>query len=376
MRERPRLRPCLAAPADACPISVTCARGRRSCRSRLPHTVPPGETLWSIAAANNFTTQTIAAFNGLSVDFPGLHGQDDPDTDRGRGRAALASAATASGPPTPSSGNRRSPRNGLAPPAADNGLPRRACVRPRRSSRPPARPRPASSSDLAHLLPFLPVGPGLPGVERGRRLGRDAPGGRCGLYGIDLYPGGPFSAYRSYAQQLYLYNLYLSGQGSLAAAAGDLLPRVWLRARPRRPVDASRGRPDRGQLRLGEDRGARRVVARQLRRARRQARRLRAQPTPAGTSSSRTWTRGRIRSTSLRIEIAGAEVLGRLGAAGDPVGEALARRAALVARRHVAGQEAVARADPRDRLERLRSRSRSGAGRARRRRSRRIPPRA
>ena len=39
-------------------------------------------------------------------------------------------------------------------------------------------------------------------------------------YGIDLYPGGPLSAYRSYGQQLYLYNLYLSGQGGLAAVPG------------------------------------------------------------------------------------------------------------------------------------------------------------
>src|ERR1700712_4207684 len=31
----------------------------------LPHTVQPGETLWSIAAANNLTTRTVAAFNGL-----------------------------------------------------------------------------------------------------------------------------------------------------------------------------------------------------------------------------------------------------------------------------------------------------------------------
>src|SRR3954451_12587370 len=30
------------------------------------HTVQPGETLWSIAAANNLTTRTVAAFNGLS----------------------------------------------------------------------------------------------------------------------------------------------------------------------------------------------------------------------------------------------------------------------------------------------------------------------
>jgi len=40
------------------------------------------------------------------------------------------------------------------------------------------------------------------------------------LYGVDLYPDGTLSGYRSYAQQLYLYNLYLSGQGSLAAVPG------------------------------------------------------------------------------------------------------------------------------------------------------------
>jgi soluble lytic murein transglycosylase-like protein len=34
----------------------------------VSHTVQPGETLWSIAAANNLTTRTVAAFNGLSED--------------------------------------------------------------------------------------------------------------------------------------------------------------------------------------------------------------------------------------------------------------------------------------------------------------------
>src|SRR4051812_24255599 len=31
----------------------------------VPHVVQPGETLWSIAAANNFTTRSFAAANGL-----------------------------------------------------------------------------------------------------------------------------------------------------------------------------------------------------------------------------------------------------------------------------------------------------------------------
>ena len=46
-------------------------------------------------------------------------------------------------------------------------------------------------------------------------------------------------------------------------------------------------------------------------------------------------------------------MLGRLGAAGDAVGEALLGRAALVAGGDVAGQEGVAGADRGDRLQRL-----------------------
>jgi soluble lytic murein transglycosylase-like protein len=34
----------------------------------VPHTVQPGETLWSIAAANNLHTNALAAFNGLAPD--------------------------------------------------------------------------------------------------------------------------------------------------------------------------------------------------------------------------------------------------------------------------------------------------------------------
>jgi N-acetylmuramoyl-L-alanine amidase len=34
----------------------------------MPHTVAPGETLWSIAAANNLHTNALAVYNGLSPD--------------------------------------------------------------------------------------------------------------------------------------------------------------------------------------------------------------------------------------------------------------------------------------------------------------------
>jgi LAS superfamily LD-carboxypeptidase LdcB len=39
-------------------------------------------------------------------------------------------------------------------------------------------------------------------------------------YGVDLYPSGTLSAYRSYDQQSYLYDLFLSGQGAPADPPG------------------------------------------------------------------------------------------------------------------------------------------------------------
>ena len=50
----------------ATPIVLLLAAAPAS--AAVPHTVQPGETLWSIAAANNLTTRTVAAFNGLSED--------------------------------------------------------------------------------------------------------------------------------------------------------------------------------------------------------------------------------------------------------------------------------------------------------------------
>src|SRR3954452_2485937 len=40
----------------------------------VPHVVQPGETLWTIASANNFTTRAFAAANGLSESSPVIAG--------------------------------------------------------------------------------------------------------------------------------------------------------------------------------------------------------------------------------------------------------------------------------------------------------------
>ena len=52
----------------------------------------PGETLWSIAAANNFTTQTIAAYNGLSVDTQVYTGETIEIPTEAEAAASLASS--------------------------------------------------------------------------------------------------------------------------------------------------------------------------------------------------------------------------------------------------------------------------------------------
>jgi len=40
------------------------------------------------------------------------------------------------------------------------------------------------------------------------------------VYGIDIYPGGPLSAYRTYEQQAQLYQAFLAGSGAPANPPG------------------------------------------------------------------------------------------------------------------------------------------------------------
>jgi murein DD-endopeptidase MepM/ murein hydrolase activator NlpD len=152
----------------------------------VPHTVQPGESLSSVAAANGISAETLAADNGLGSDAQLLAGQtiDVP--------SASPSTATTSLGATGTSGT-----VGAAPPPA-----------------------------ASHPYWTAPVYcPSCPGGEA--YLASNAAASwnamrqeSLRLFGIDLYPAGPYSAYRSYGQQLYLYELYQAGQGNLAAAPG------------------------------------------------------------------------------------------------------------------------------------------------------------
>jgi N-acetylmuramoyl-L-alanine amidase len=66
----------------------------------VPHTVQPGDTLWSIAAANNLTTRTVAAYNGLSEDAQVVLGSTINVPTTVEGYAALQQAGLVPADPT------------------------------------------------------------------------------------------------------------------------------------------------------------------------------------------------------------------------------------------------------------------------------------
>jgi LysM repeat protein len=90
----------------------------------VPHTVQPGESLWSIAAANNFTTASVAAYNGLSPDALVVVGQTIQVPTEAEGAAALASApSTTTSTTTSTAGSHTvTPGETLSGIAAANGV--------------------------------------------------------------------------------------------------------------------------------------------------------------------------------------------------------------------------------------------------------------
>src|SRR3954462_13286182 len=76
----------------------------------VPHVVAPGKTLWSIAAANNFTTRSLAAANGLSETSPVVRGSTIQIPSVVEGAAALQKAGIAGAPAPPGPGATAAPK--------------------------------------------------------------------------------------------------------------------------------------------------------------------------------------------------------------------------------------------------------------------------
>jgi soluble lytic murein transglycosylase-like protein len=85
--------------ATAFAVSLTfIGPGLAPATAAVPHTVQPGETLWSIAAANNFTTRTIAAYNGLAEDSALVAGSTIQIPSESEGASALGTSGNGTAP--------------------------------------------------------------------------------------------------------------------------------------------------------------------------------------------------------------------------------------------------------------------------------------
>ena len=80
-----------------------------SAQAAVPHTVQPGETLWSIAASNNLTTRTVAAFNGLSENAQVVLGSTIMVPSTVEGYASLQQAGLVSADPAQAAAPSASP---------------------------------------------------------------------------------------------------------------------------------------------------------------------------------------------------------------------------------------------------------------------------
>jgi LysM repeat protein len=137
----------------------------------MQHTVLPGESLWSISTANGLTVGTLAAYNGLAEDAGLIAGTTINVPTLGVDVAANPAAATTAVP-----------------------APGMSAV-------------PSPYGDL-YLTPAA--------AESWNAMRAEA----LSVYGVDLYPGGPASAFRTYAQQAELYQAFLAGYGAPANPPG------------------------------------------------------------------------------------------------------------------------------------------------------------
>ncbi len=69
--------------------------------AEVPHTVQPGETLWSIAASSNFTTRALAAANGLPEDAQVVAGTTLLIPSEAEAAAAMGAAPVTPAPAAP-----------------------------------------------------------------------------------------------------------------------------------------------------------------------------------------------------------------------------------------------------------------------------------
>ena len=167
-------------------LAVVLAAALGPATPAFAHTIQPGESFWSIAVANGVSPDQLAAANGRALTSTILPGETlyvpaaaPGTTTYGASYGATATTATAS---SSSAGTATASSAGMVPVSGPDGT---AYLAPSAAQNLQA----LRQQSLQHL-------------------------------GVDVYPAGPLSGYRTYAEQAELYRLYLAGEGPLAAPPG------------------------------------------------------------------------------------------------------------------------------------------------------------
>ncbi|MCB0864419.1 MAG: LysM peptidoglycan-binding domain-containing protein [Solirubrobacterales bacterium] len=156
----------------------------------MTHTVVDGETLSGIAAANGLSTETLASWNGISSDTLLISGTTLSVPSLAETGAAGATTATdpAAATTTDPATTTTTTTTGIAPASWLGSIP-------------------SPWGDL-----YLDAGAAAAWNAMRQQALSD--------YGVDLYPAGPLSAYRTSTQQGEMYELFLSGAGAPANPPG------------------------------------------------------------------------------------------------------------------------------------------------------------
>ncbi len=170
-------------------------------QATAPHLVQPGETLWSIATANNLTTRTVAVYNGLPEDAMLIEGTTVYVPTVAEGAASLASGTAAVSPPPIAGGGGTTTTSTSS--TASTGTDSLETIVPA-----PGMGHVPSPWGELHLTPAA--------ADAWNAMRAEA----LSVYGVDIYPGGPVSAYRTYEQQAQLYAAFLAGVGAPANPPG------------------------------------------------------------------------------------------------------------------------------------------------------------
>jgi len=225
----PRRDPLAKFPRIAVGFSALLAAGLVTAPAALAsttHVVQPSETLSGIAAANGLTTESLAAWNGLAADHLVISGSSiivPTVEEAGTGSAASSDGSVSVGNHVVADGETLgsiAAANAVSVDelAAANGIADPNLLIEGVSLTIPASSGTTSSSGLGAI--WSPWGDLYldPAAALAWNSMRDR---SLADYGVDLYPQGTLSAYRTYEQQAELYDLFLSGVGAPASPPGS-----------------------------------------------------------------------------------------------------------------------------------------------------------